>query len=136
MGAGVWHSGRPSPDGPRKGLVQKGPPRVVLASVMTPPPRRSSSASRASLIQLSVQDAPKLQGRRKKIAKMGSAWEGGVHTVHRAATSDNLILGTGRGWTAENKERWTEAEDVRGFEVVHQRSVSRMIRHAVRLALG
>lgn len=85
--------------------------------------------------RVSVQDAPKLQGRRQKIAKRDRRWTG-AHTVHRAASSDNLILGTGRGWTAENKERWAEAECVRGFEVVHQRSVSRMIRHAIRLALG
>lgn len=68
---------------------------------------------------------------------MESAWEGGeAHTlcVHRAA-SDNLILGTGRGWTAENKEMWMEAEDVRGFEVVHQRSVFGTMRRAVRFAL-
>lgn len=98
------------------------------ASFVTPPPPTnttvlSSSASLASLIHLSVQDAPKLQGRRKKIAK----WDRRGREAHTLCTeqhpSDNLILGTGRGWTAENKERWTEAEDVRGFEVVHQRSV-------------
>lgn len=84
-------------------------PVLFCQSGQSHPPKRAGCAKAA--------------GSAEEDGKMGSAWEGGAHTVHRAAPSDNLILGTGRGWTAENKERWTEAEDVRGFEVVHQRSV-------------
>lgn len=80
----------------------------MLASVMTPSMALSSLASLASLVQLSVQDAPKLQGRRRKIARWNQRGRE-AHTLctelHRAAPSDDLILGTGRGWTAENKER-------------------------------
>jgi hypothetical protein len=43
--------------------------------------------------------------------------------------------GLGRGSTAENKWKWAEAEDVRGSQVVHQRSVSRMIRQVMRFGI-
>lgn len=56
--------------GQERDLCREGLPCCARLS-HDPPPGRSSSASRASLIQLSVQDAPKLQGRRKKIAKNG-----------------------------------------------------------------
>lgn len=90
MGAGVWHSGRPSPDGPREvGTCAERASRVVLASVMTPSTALQFCPVWPSLIQLSVQDAPELQGRRKKIAKWDQRGRK-AHTLcteqHQAAT--------------------------------------------------
>lgn len=95
-----------------------------------------SLASLASLIHLGVQKvAPKLQARRVNIAKRNQL-EGEAQsrrTEQRQATT--VIQGSGRGSTAENKHEWVEAEEVQGCQVVHQRSVSRMIRQGNEISI-